>query len=66
MAGTFGMKKRSYDLSMSVGEPLFRRIAEVGPALLASECSTCRMQLAHATGLPVVHPIVLLAAAYGV
>ncbi len=66
MAGTFGMKKRSYDLSMSVGEPLFRRIVEASPALLASECSTCRMQLAHATGLPVVHPVVLLAAAYGV
>jgi FAD/FMN-containing dehydrogenase/Fe-S oxidoreductase len=66
MAGTFGMKADSYDLSLLVGEPLFRRIAEVAPDLLASECSTCRMQLAHATGLPVVHPVELLAEAYGV
>ena len=66
MAGTFGMKAGTYDLSLAVGEPLFKRVAEVSPALLASECSTCRMQLAHATGLPVVHPVELLARAYGV
>ncbi len=56
MAGTFGMKTKSYQLSLAVGAPLFERIGEVAPDLLASECSTCRMQLAHATGLPVVHP----------
>ena len=65
MAGTFGMKARTYDLSMQTGKPLFDRIAELAPDLLASECSTCRMQLAHATGLQVVHPVTLLAEAYG-
>jgi glycerol-3-phosphate dehydrogenase subunit C len=65
MAGTFGMKTRTYDLSMAMGEPLFRRVAETAPTILASECSTCRMQIAHATGLPVIHPITLLAEAYG-
>jgi FAD/FMN-containing dehydrogenase/Fe-S oxidoreductase len=66
MAGTFGMKAATYDLSLAVGKPLFHRIAEVAPDMLASECSTCRMQLAHATGLDVVHPVTLLAKAYGV
>ncbi|NLO27678.1 MAG: FAD-binding protein [Actinobacteria bacterium] len=65
MAGTFGMKVGTYDLSMQVGQPLFERVAEIAPDLLLSECSTCRMQLAHATGLEAVHPIVLLAEAYG-
>jgi FAD/FMN-containing dehydrogenase/Fe-S oxidoreductase len=65
MAGTFGMKTRTYDLSMLTGRPLFERVAEVAPDLIASECSTCRMQLAHATGLEVVHPVTLLAEAYG-
>jgi glycerol-3-phosphate dehydrogenase subunit C len=66
MAGTFGMKTDNYDLSLSVGEPLFQRVVQVAPDIIVSECSTCRMQLAHATGLPVIHPIRLLAEAYGV
>jgi len=66
MAGTFGMKKHTYDLSMLTGAPLFERIAAVGPDLVASECSTCRLQIAEATSLQAVHPVTLLAAAYGV
>ena len=65
MAGTFGMKKGTYDFSMAVGAPLFRRVAKTGPDLIASECSTCRMQLQQATGRRAVHPVVLLAEAYG-
>ena len=66
MAGTFGMKRSSYDLSLRSGRPLFDRVAEVAPDLLASDCSTCRMQLAHVTGLPTMHPVMLLAEAYGI
>jgi glycerol-3-phosphate dehydrogenase subunit C len=66
MAGTFGMKAGTYDFSMQVGRPLFDRVAEAAPDLLASECSTCRMQLAQATGIETIHPVSLLAEAYGV
>ena len=65
MAGTFGMKAGTYDFSLQTGRPLFERIAEVSPDLIASECSTCRMQLAQATGLGTVHPATLLAESYG-
>jgi Fe-S oxidoreductase len=34
--------------------------------LVATECSTCRMQIIQATGLQTVHPVMLLAEAYGV
>ena len=51
MAGTFGMKKGTYDLSMQTGAPLFERIAAVEPDLVASECSTCRLQIAEATSV---------------
>jgi FAD/FMN-containing dehydrogenase/Fe-S oxidoreductase len=64
MAGTFGMKAGTYDLSMLTGKPLFDRIVEVTPDLVASECSTCRMQIAQGTGLRTVHPIRLLVEAY--
>lgn len=66
MAGTFGMKASAYDLSLAAGAPLFERVSEVAPDLLASECSTCRMQLTHVLGIEAVHPITLLASAYGV
>jgi FAD/FMN-containing dehydrogenase/Fe-S oxidoreductase len=66
MAGTFGMKAGTFDLSMETGRPLFERVAEVAPDLLVSECSTCRMQLEQATGLDSVHPAELLARAYGI
>ena len=65
MAGTFGMKAGTYDLSMEAGRPLFERVAEVAPDLVVSECSTCRMQLEQATGRPTAHPAELLARAYG-
>ncbi|MBU2603829.1 MAG: FAD-binding protein [Actinobacteria bacterium] len=66
MAGTFGMKAGTFDLSMETGRPLFERVTDVSPDLVASECSTCRMQLAQATGKDTVHPAELLARAYGI
>ena len=65
MAGTFGMKTGTYDLSMQTGKPLFARIAEVAPDLVASECSTCRLQITQGSALATVHPMILLAEAYG-
>ncbi len=66
MAGTFGMKKGTYDLSMLTGAPLFERVAAIAPDIVASECSTCRLQIREATSVEAVHPVTLLAAAYGV
>lgn len=66
MAGTFGMKARTYDLSLLAGRPLFDRLAQTAPHLVVTECSTCRLQITQATGLPALHPIMLLADAYGV
>ena len=65
MAGTFGMKKGTYDLSMQIGAPLFERVAAVAPDIVASECSTCRLQITEAASVRTVHPVTLLAAAYG-
>jgi glycerol-3-phosphate dehydrogenase subunit C len=65
MAGTFGMKTGTYELSLELGRPLFERVAAVAPDFIVSECSTCRMQLGHATGLEALHPVTLLAEAYG-
>ncbi|MCD4653354.1 anaerobic glycerol-3-phosphate dehydrogenase subunit C [bacterium] len=65
IAGTYGMKKKNYDFSMQIGKQLFREISLVKPDLIATPCGTCRIQIESATGIDTIHPISLLAKAYG-
>jgi glycerol-3-phosphate dehydrogenase subunit C len=65
MAGTFGLKKEKYRLSLKIGARLFERIREINPDLVVSDCSSCCLQISHVTGIGAVHPAVLLAGAYG-
>jgi len=64
MAGTFGMKRGplGFDLSMQVGQPLFELFEARNVEKIITESSVCTMQLQDGTGLPVVHPLSLLAA----
>jgi glycerol-3-phosphate dehydrogenase subunit C len=66
IAGTYGYKEEKYDIAMKVGEPLFDFVREVGAPLVVCDSETCRWQITHATGLPAVHPVELLAASYGI
>ena len=65
IAGTYGLKKEKYDISMAVGEPLFRQIREAKPEVAACDSETCRWQIEHGSGIHAVHPIELLYRAYG-
>ena len=63
MAGTFGLKKGElgYDLSMTVGEPLFKMFKESDVEAIVTESSVCAIQLAEGVGLQVFHPMDLFA-----
>lgn len=63
IAGTYGYKKEKYDIAMQVGDPLFEFIRQSGSPLVVCDSETCRWQITHATGLPAIHPVELLAAA---
>jgi glycerol-3-phosphate dehydrogenase subunit C len=66
IAGTYGLKAEKYDIAMAVGKPLFDQVNQTGtqhPVICDSE--TCRWQITHATGARSIHPIQVLAAAYG-
>ena len=65
IAGTYGYKKEKYNIAMAVGQPLFDFINNFGGPVVICDSETCRWQITHATGLPSVHPVELLAAAYG-
>lgn len=65
IAGTYGYKVEKYTISMQVGEPLFDFVRQSGAPLVVCDSETCRWQITHATGVPAIHPVELLAAAYG-
>ncbi|MFQ5601804.1 MAG: LUD domain-containing protein [bacterium] len=62
MAGTFGFKKGplGFELSATVGEPLFELFKSSGVDAILTESSVCRMQLSDFVGLEVLHPMELL------
>ena len=66
IAGTFGMKRQFYELSLKAGEPLFREILSSGAEIVISSCGTCRLQIEQATGLKTIHPIEVLFKSYEV
>lgn len=65
VGGTYGYKAEKYDITMAVGKPLFDFVQEVHGPIAVCDSETCRWNIAAATGVPFVHPIELLAAAYG-
>jgi glycerol-3-phosphate dehydrogenase subunit C len=65
IAGTYGLKKEKYEISMAVGQRLFDDIAATEPDFAACDSETCRWQIAHGTGVAAVHPVELLYRAYG-
>ena len=65
MAGTWGLKAANYDLSQSIGRPMFDAINRPGVLFGSTECSACRMQMQEGTGKRALHPVQYLAHAYG-
>ena len=66
IAGTYGYKVEKYDIAMMVGDALFEQVREIGvdkPVICDSE--TCRWQITHGTGAKSIHPVQVLAIAYG-
>jgi len=65
LAGTCGMQKKNYDLSVDIAKDMLDVIKKSDTDYIMTECSACKMQIGHLTGKEVVHPIVVLAKIYG-
>ena len=65
MAGTYGLKRRNYRRSLRIGVQLIQAMRE--PQLIAgtTECSSCKIQMEQGTYKATLHPIKILARAYG-
>jgi Fe-S oxidoreductase len=65
MAGAFGLTKENFRESIRIGWDLISRMREGDLAAGVTECSSCKMQMEQGTATPTLHPIKLLALAYG-
>lgn len=65
MAGTFGLKAGSYDLSMQAGRPMLDELDRPLYLFGSTECSACRLQMEDGTSKRTLHPAQYLALAYG-
>lgn len=65
MAGTYGLKRENYRRSLRAGLGLISSLREANLQAGVTECSACKIQMEQGTRKPTVHPIKLLALAYG-
>ncbi len=65
MAGSFGMEREHYEISLAMGErALFRAVRDLpASALIVAAGASCRQQIAHGTGRRALHLAEALASA---
>lgn len=65
MAGAFGLTKQNYDISLQIGQPLFNHLQKNDYSMGVTDCTSCRLQIEQGSSLAGVHPLKILALAYG-
>lgn len=65
MAGTWGLLKKNYRNSLRIGWPLISAMRTAKVSMATTECSACKMQIEHGSGRKTIHPLKVLAYAYG-
>lgn len=63
--GAWSVKTEYFEESMKMGAPLFKFMAADESACCASDCPLSALQIEQATGRKVIHPIEIMANAYG-
>ena len=64
--GTWGMQARFFAESQKVARKMVRGIEDSGASVVSTDCPLSALRIEQATGLRPVHPVVLLARAYGI
>ncbi len=65
LAGTFGMQKKNYELSEQIAKTLKETLNNTSAQCVLTECAACGMQIEHISNKRAIHPIKVLAKAYG-
>jgi Fe-S oxidoreductase len=65
MAGAYGLTAKNFEKSLAMGAGLIAEMCETDAQAGLTECSSCRMQMEQQSSIPTLHPLKLLALAYG-
>lgn len=65
LAGTFGLTREHFHESLEIGRDLIERMRADDHHLGLTECSSCRLQMEQRSPTPTLHPLKILALAYG-
>ncbi len=65
MAGTYGLKRQNYRTSLRIGWGLISKMQQTTAQVGSTECSSCKLQMEQGVDKPTIHPIAMLAYAYG-
>lgn len=65
MAGAFGLTAKNFEKSMAMGTGLINEMRKPAFRAGTTECSSCRMQMEQESPVPTLHPLKILALAYG-
>ena len=66
MAGLWGVQRENYRASLRAGREMITTMRDGAFQVGTTECSTCKMQMEQGSDKPTIHPIKLLALAYGI
>lgn len=65
MAGTFGLTSEHFDESVKIGAKLIEQMRSNAIDIGLTECSSCKLQMEQQSPTPTLHPLKVLALAYG-
>ncbi|MEQ9411090.1 MAG: anaerobic glycerol-3-phosphate dehydrogenase subunit C [Fuerstiella sp.] len=65
MAGTFGLAAEHFQQSLEIGRDLIEEMKTTRVNAGITDCSSCRMQMEQQASIPTVHPLKIMAMAYG-
>jgi FAD/FMN-containing dehydrogenase/Fe-S oxidoreductase len=65
MAGTFGIAAEHFEQSVEIGRPLIDAMKTIQVSAGTTDCSSCRMQMEQEATVPTLHPLKIMALAYG-
>ncbi len=65
MAGAFGLTRENFKTSIRIGWDLISRMRSNEFRFGTTECSSCKLQMEQGTNTPTIHPVKLMALAYG-
>ncbi len=65
MAGTYGLRRENYRTSLRIGWGLVSKLQQTSAQIGSTECTACKLQMEQGVDKPTIHPIAILAYAYG-